>query len=301
MLHFLVTGKNGQLSRSLAERAVLHDIRVTQCGVPELDLSWSHDEIRQTIINISSSVKPDLIVNCAAYTAVDKAETEKDLALAVNGSAPGAVAEAARFLDIPVIHISTDYIFSGQDGPSWTERDIPDPVNHYGRTKLTGELAVQDIWPNHAILRTAWVFSPFGNNFVKTMLRLSEEHSEIRIVHDQFGSPSSALDLADAICRIGEQLCRRKNDYTLRGVFHLAGTGFTDWAGFARIIFEQSVIRGGKGSHVSGIPSSEYPSKAARPFNSCLNTDKTFRTFGIRMPDWKHSLAIVLDRLIKPL
>ncbi|MET0308824.1 MAG: dTDP-4-dehydrorhamnose reductase [Sphingomonas sp.] len=287
-MRILVTGSEGQVARSLAEQAGGHEL--VFAARPELDLSRP-DTIEATV----ARVHPDLIVSAAAYTAVDKAESEFDLALQINGEAPGVLACAGARIGAPIIHLSTDYVFDGSLDRPWREDDPVGPINTYGATKLAGEQAVQASGATHAILRLAWVYSPFGANFVKTMLRLAETRDALNVVDDQRGCPSSALDIATAILTVANVWQSGASS----GVYHFAGTGETDWAGFARAIFAESAKHGRPTAAVTGIPSSEYPTPARRPANSRLDCTRFAETFGYRAPRWEDSLALVVGRLLQ--
>ncbi|MEP9357633.1 dTDP-4-dehydrorhamnose reductase [Sphingomonas sp. KR3-1] len=289
-MRILVTGREGQVARSLAERAVGHE--VVFAGRPELDLTDAAS-IEQTV----ARVQPALVVSAAAYTAVDKAEDEPELAMLANGEGPGVLARAAAAIGAPVIHLSTDYVFDGSLERPWREDDPTSPLGVYGASKLAGELAVAAAGAPYAILRTAWVYSPFGANFVKTMLRLAVDRDTLNIVADQHGCPTSALDIADAV--LGVAQAWRGGDLLGRDrVYHFAGTGETDWAGFARAIFAESAKRGGPSAEVRGIPASDYPTRATRPANSRLDCTRFAETFGMCVPQWRHSLAQTMDRLL---
>jgi dTDP-4-dehydrorhamnose reductase len=287
-MRILVTGSEGQVARSLAEQPGGHELVFV--GRPDLDLA-----VPGTIEAAVARVHPDLIVSAAAYTAVDKAETETELALAINGTAPGVLARAGARIGAPIIHLSTDYVFDGSLDRPWREEDPVGPINAYGATKLAGEQAVQASGATHAILRLAWVYSPFGSNFVRTMLRLAETRDALNVVDDQRGCPSSARDIATAILRVADAWGR---DGASSGTYHFAGTGETDWAGFAREIFAESASRGGPSAAVTGIPSSAYPTPARRPANSRLDCTRFGATFGYRAPQWQVSVAEVVGRLL---
>lgn len=288
----VVTGKGGQLDSCLAEISRHRGIDLVRLGRPDLDLSQP-----DTLGRVLRAEAPDVLISSAAYTAVDKAESEPDLARTVNGIAPGVLAEIAAAMNIPIIHLSTDYVFSGdKDGP-YTETDTPRPQSVYGATKWYGEQGVAAATDNHVILRTAWVYSPFGNNFVKTMLRLGQSRDVVAVVADQYGNPTSALDMADAILNIAQRL-HQDNNPALRGVFHLTGSDEATWAGFAVAIFDGARDRGAKAASVQPIPASDYPTAAPRPVNSRLCTDKLCAVYGIRLPNWRDSLDKVLDRLL---
>jgi len=291
-MKILVTGREGQVVTSLLERSRdLDGMQVVAVGRPDLDLSRP-ETVRASIL----AARPDIVVSAAAYTAVDKAEDEPDLAAAVNAVGAGAVAAAAAEAGIPVIHLSTDYVFAGdKDGP-YLEEDVTGPTGAYGRSKLDGEAAVAAANPRHVILRTAWVYSPFGGNFVKTMLRLAADRDVLTVVADQHGNPTSALDIADAILAIAPAV--QADDGRLSGIYHLAGTGETHWAGLAQHVLDVSRDNGGPWAQVREITSAEFPTKARRPFNSRLSTDRLDRTFGWRAPHWRDSSRHVVERLL---
>lgn len=290
-MRIAVTGRNGQVVTSLIERAPL-DVKIVTLGRPELDLADP-----ATIGPAIAAAGPDVIVSAAAYTAVDNAETEPELAQAINGIAPGKIGEAAAVRHIPVIHLSTDYVFSGDKLSPYVETDPTAPGTIYGRTKLSGEEALRAATDNHLILRTAWVYSPFGANFVKTMLRLAGTRDEVRVVADQLGCPTSAFDIADAILALAPRLA---TDDGPRGVFHLVGSGEADWAAFACAIFAESRALGGPSTNVVPITTAEYPTPARRPANSRLATHKLRTDFGLVLPPWQASLRGIVGRLLSP-
>lgn len=233
--------------------------------------------------------RPAAVINAAAYTAVDKAESDEETALNVNATAPGAMARAAAELGIPFVHISTDYVFAGNGDKPFSPDDPTAPLGAYGRTKLAGEQLVARAGGPFAILRTSWVFSAHGGNFVKTMLRLSESRDSLTIVADQIGGPTSARAIALACKVMAEQLIR---DPAKSGIYHFSGAADTSWADFARAIFEMA----GKAVTVTDIPTSDYPTPAARPLNSRLDCS-TLSTFGLARSDWRTDLAHVLTEL----
>ena len=291
-MRLLVTGSKGQLVTALLERSAADGIDIVPLGRPQLDLAEP-----ATIGPAIAATKPDAIISAAAYTAVDKAQSERELAFAVNATGAGAVAAAAAQLDVPVIHISTDYVFNGASPRPYRETDATAPLGIYGASKLAGEQAVAVATPNHAILRTAWVYSPFGANFLKTMLRLAAERPEINVVNDQLGNPTAALDLADAILRVAGNLLAN-SDPALRGVFHCAGTGEASWADFATAIMATSRSLGGPFANIHPIPTSAYPTPAPRPANSRLDCGKLRATHGVVMPTWQHSTEQTVRRLL---
>jgi len=291
-MRIAVTGKQGQVVSALLERGPVAGVEIVAVGRPELDLVD-----RASIRAVLSQIKPDVIVSAAAYTAVDKAESEEELAFVVNAEGPTAIAEVAKGLGIPIMHLSTDYVFSGDKQGLYVETDATGPVSVYGRSKLAGEQGIAAANPNHVILRTAWVYSPFGANFVKTMLRLAETRDALNVVADQRGSPTSALDIADAVIAIAKRLSA-DSDENLRGIFHLTGSGEATWADFAEAIFAGLKAKNGKIVSVGRITTADYPTPAKRPANSRLSNDKLKQTYGIVLPDWKESTKVVLDRLL---
>lgn len=288
----LVIGRTGQLASSLAERATGHPLLLEFAGRPGLDL-LDEESIRRTV----ARSRPDIIINTAAYTAVDQAEDEPELAHRINAIAPLVVAEAAREVGARLIHISTDYVFDGGGERPWKESDPAEPVNVYGRTKLDGELAVRKTLGDHVILRTAWIYSPFGRNFVSRMIELAETRPALEVVGDQVGNPTSALDLADGIFAI-LAAWRQGPERGIGATYHLAGTGSASWADFARATLALSHAGGGPSATVTDIPTSKWPARAARPRNSRLNCDLFVETFGYRMPRWRDSLARILPRIL---
>jgi dTDP-4-dehydrorhamnose reductase len=293
-MRIIVVGKEGQVARSLAERARHHGAQAVLVGRPKLDLA-DPSGIEDALIETGG----DVVVNAAAYTAVDQAESDPELAEAINGIGAGVVAGAATAMNVPVIHISTDYVFDGTAEGPYREDDPVSPLGVYGASKLLGEEAVAAEAENHVILRTAWVYSPFGKNFVKTMLRLAGEREELGIVADQHGSPTSALDIADGIIAVSRNLLDRPEDRSLRGLFHMAGTGFTNWAEFATEAFAVSARYGGPSAKVRPIATADYPTPAKRPANSRLDCTKLKETHGVVLPPWRLSLESCVKRLIE--
>ncbi|MDR6631950.1 dTDP-4-dehydrorhamnose reductase [Phyllobacterium sp. 1468] len=292
-MRIVVTGREGQVVRSLVERAAHQpSIEIIALARPQFDLTRT-----ETISEAIHAARPDLVVSAAAYTAVDLAEDEPELAYAINAAGAGLVAQAAATAGAPVIHLSTDYVFSGEGRRPYTESDPTGPRGVYGQSKLEGETTVALANPRHLILRTAWVYSPFGKNFVKTMLKLAESRDTVSVVSDQWGNPTSALDIADAVLRVAGRL-RTDPAFDAFGIYHLAGSGDTNWSSFAREIFAASSNKGGPHAEVRDILTAEYPTKAARPLNSRLSTDKFFDVFDWRAPKWNISLAPVIDKLV---
>lgn len=293
-MRIIVIGKEGQVARALAERAADHQATVTLLGRPTLDLADPSG-----IEDVLAQAHGDLIVNAAAYTAVDQAEQEPDLAEAINGIGAGVVAGAAAAMGVPLIHLSTDYVFDGSLDRPYRESDPVHPLGAYGASKLLGEQAVAAETDDHAILRTAWIYSPFGRNFVKAMLRLAKDRKEIGVVADQIGSPTSALDLADGIFAVAGNLLGQPGKPELRGVFHMAGRGFATWAEVASEIFSLSSRFGGPSARVRPIATADYPTPAKRPANSRLDCTKLQQIHGHALPDWRGSLSLCVERLIR--
>ena len=292
-MRIVVTGREGQVARALAEVGAQNGITVVLVGRPALDLADPAG-----VLPALREARPDVVVNAAAYTAVDKAESEPDLAMAVNGAGAGAVAEAARALDVPVIQISTDYVFDGSATRPYREDDPTGPMGVYGATKLAGERAVIAANPRHAILRTAWVYAPFGVNFVRTMLRLAGTRDEVGVVADQRGCPTAALDIAAAIVEVAGRLVASPQDAALTGVFHLAGQGDAVWADVAEAVFAASAARGGPHARVTRITTADYPTPARRPANSRLDGSKLARVYGLTLPPWQVSVEACVRRLL---
>jgi dTDP-4-dehydrorhamnose reductase len=291
-VRLVVTGREGQVVSSLLEAGQLAGVDVIAIGRPQLDLANP-----DTVIEAIAAARPDVVVSAAAYTAVDQAEDEPDLAFRVNAVGAGKVAQAAARLGVPVIHLSTDYVFDGSASGSYVETDATAPASVYGASKLAGEQAVAAANPRNLILRTAWVYSPFGKNFVRTMLRLAADRDEISVVADQWGNPTSALDIADAILHAAATLHRDKH-FAAFGIYHLAGTGEANWSGFARHILDTSRVSGGPSARVRDITTTDYPTKARRPANSRLSSAKFASAFGWSAPDWRLSTEAVVRRVL---
>ncbi|KQO76261.1 dTDP-4-dehydrorhamnose reductase [Rhizobium sp. Leaf262] len=289
---YLVTGREGQVVRSLLDRGSSHaQIEVMALGRPVLDLS--------RIASIEAAIlhsRPDLIISAAAYTAVDQAETNQAIAFTINATAIGEIGRIAKTLGIPVVHLSTDYVFDGDKASAYNERDTVNPLSVYGRSKLEGEHLLIASGADYAILRTAWVYSPFGKNFLRTMLRLAETHTDLNVVADQIGNPTSALDIAEAVFQVAENLLTSYDPY-LRGVFHMTSTGDASWAEFATEIFAASGMRNGPTAKVHMITTVEYPTPAKRPKNSRLDCRKLSAEHGVSLRDWQSATSEVVRRL----
>jgi dTDP-4-dehydrorhamnose reductase len=295
-MRILVAGRTGQLAIELLDRLPRDGHVIVAREAPELDLTDP-----PSIARAVEEVAPDAIVNAAAYTAVDKAESQRDLAFAVNATGAGLLAEAAARRDMPFVHVSTDYVFPGDGGAPYTEDAATGPIGIYGASKLAGEQAVLAVNPRSIILRTAWVCSPHGNNFVKTMLRLGREREAVSVVADQHGAPTFAADLADAIARLLPRLAAAPAGDQAFGVFHLTGAPHTTWHGFAQAIFAEAAARGHKVPRLSAITTADYPTPARRPADGRLDCGKIVRVYGIPAADWRRSLSRCFDALIGPM
>lgn len=289
----LVVGRYGQVARALEARSSLQSLALECWGRPDLDVCQP-----DLIEAVLEEVQPRLIVNAAAYTAVDQAESEAELAFAVNSEGPGNLARAAARMKVPIIHISTDYVFDGTKTRPYQETDPTAPLGVYGRSKLEGEQQVAAGNPDHIILRTAWVYSPFGKNFVKTMLRVAEGRDELSVVHDQVGNPTSAFDIAEGILELASQIVERRG---LRdpGIYHMTGAGHASWAEFAEHVFAVSAPLGGPAARVRRITTADYPTPTRRPQNSRLDGARLLQAFGIKLPQWQASADACVQRLIR--
>ena len=272
---FLITGCNGQLGRELSAR-IPNAILTDKSELDITDFNSVQDFVNQN--------KIDTIINCAAYTAVDRAETDIDIAQKINYEGPTNLAKTGR----KIVHISTDYVFDGTGHIPYTPSDMPNPVSVYGKTKLAGEQAVMKYSTEYIIIRTAWLYSQYGNNFVKTMMRLGQEKESINVVSDQIGTPTFAGDLAGAIVKILPQINRNTS-----GIYHYTNLGVCSWYDFATAIMNIAKSK----CRVNAIPSSEYPTAATRPFYSVLDKTKIMQTFGIQIPHWHASLINCMQQL----
>ena len=291
-MRVVVTGRQGQVVQSLLARGKAAGCEIVPVGRPELDLAAA-----EGCEAVLAGLRPDVLVSAAAYTAVDRAESEPSLAHAVNAGGPAALAAAAANLGVPLIHLSTDYVFAGDKPEPYVESDPVRPLGVYGASKLAGEQAVLERYgANSVILRTAWVYSPFGANFVRTMLRLAADREEVGVVADQRGNPTSALDIADAVLRVAGRLMA-DSDPGLRGVFHMTAAGDTTWAGFAEAIFAASAAAGGPVARVRRIATSDYPTPAHRPANSRLDCSKLEQRYAVALPDWRDAIEQVVAQL----
>lgn len=285
----LVFGRNGQLAQALLRHPWEGGRRVVALGSAEADIR-NAGAIAAAVVEY----RPTLIVNAAAYTAVDKAESEPELAHAVNAAGPAALANVAAAASIPFIHVSTDYVFNGTGTRPYQETDPTDPLGVYGATKLAGERAVDTAGGRSVSLRTSWVFSPDGNNFVKTMLRLGAERPALRVVADQIGRPTAAADIAAAIAFLEPFVAAGR----VAGPLHFGGDAAISWHGFANAIFDEAAKLGHKRPQVDAITTAEYPTPAKRPANSVLDCSRFLALPGAALPDWRHSLGTVVRQLV---
>ena len=288
----LVTGGNGQLATSLQN---LGDERIIRVGRPEFD--FDHPE---TIAATVEKYKPSIVVNAAAWTAVDLAETEKNGADRANNTGPAALAAACAKADIPFIHVSTDYVFSGNKGTPYTEEDATSPETVYGNTKAEGEQAVLTSNIKSIILRTSWVYSAHGKNFVRTMINAGAKNPVLKVVGDQKGNPTSSDDLAEAILAIIALIERDGWKPEYRGIFHASGTGETTWHGLAVAALEDAAKHGQTMPQVNAIRTEDWPTPAKRPQDSRMDNSKLHRVFGVKMPDWRHSVTHIVHKLFSP-
>jgi dTDP-4-dehydrorhamnose reductase len=295
-MKILLTGKNGQVGFEL-QRSLAPLGQVTAVGSQECDLAQP-DAIRALV----RRVQPDLIINPAAYTAVDKAESEPERAWAVNAQAPAILAEEAKRINAWIVHYSTDYVFDGTNAHPYTE-DIPtNPLGAYGKSKRDGEIALQQSCEEHLIFRTSWVVGAHGNNFAKTILRLGIERETLRIVEDQFGAPTSAALLADVTAQIVGRAKREGSSTLPYGLYHLTASGVTSWHGFARFVLEEAQKQGIAlkihPGDVQAITTEEYPLPAKRPANSQLHTELFRSTFDLTLPPWQEGIHHILQQIL---
>jgi len=287
-MRILLLGKNGQVGWEL-QRALAPLGDIIALGRKELDIAdmgKARSVIRQ--------IRPDIIVNAAAYTAVEKAEEEKELSMIVNGVAPGIIAEEAKFINALLIHYSTDYVFDGSKSSPYNENDHPNPVNNYGFTKLAGEKAILDTGANCIILRTSWVYALRGSNFLLTIIKKSKENKVIKVVDDQIGSPTWARLIAESTALILAKTDLKDRQQT---IYHLSSNGKTSWYGFAEAIIAFSDVPKELSPVINAIKTSEFPTKVKRPMNSLMDNSFLKTSLGIAMPDWKDSLKLAMNNI----
>ncbi|MFC7476845.1 dTDP-4-dehydrorhamnose reductase [Dankookia sp. GCM10030260] len=293
-MRILVIGRTGQIATELLAQLPVAGHESLALEPPEFDMTDAAQ-----VAGAFDRFRPDAVVNCAAYTAVDKAEEQRALAFAVNATGPRLLGEAAARAGIPVVHYSTDYVFDGTKDSPYAETDAPDPVGAYGASKLAGELLLHLAQPRTVTLRTAWVCSPHGANFVKTMLRFGKERPEMRVVADQHGAPTFAADLAAAAVALLPRLAAAPAGDAVFGVTHLTGAPYTTWHGFAAAIFAAAARRGQAAPTLTAIGTADYPTPARRPANSRLDCTRAATVLGIPPADWRVGLERCLDQLMK--
>jgi dTDP-4-dehydrorhamnose reductase len=291
-MSMVVFGAQGQIGRELMTLAQARGLDIRGLSHIEADITDG-----ATVKNALARLNPTLAVNCAAYTAVDRAEHDTELANRINIDGAEIVASACASANIPLVHLSTDYVFDGEKKGAYLESDTPAPINAYGRSKLAGENGVRAMLRDHVILRTSWVYSAHGSNFVKTILRLAGERDELRIVNDQYGCPTAAIDVAEAILAASEKLSAREN---IAGIYHFASPGRTNWCEFAREIVAQQAPITGRTPKVLPIATSEYLVAAKRPLNSELSSERFAATFGYRAKPWRERVHETIAALLAP-
>lgn len=290
----LVTGASGQLGHAVVQRLVARGAAFNAVQRPAFDF-----DAPATVTACFEQARPRLVINAAAYTAVDKAETEREAARAGNHTGPLALARLCAAADIPLIHVSTDYVFDGDKGAPYLETDPTSPTGVYGATKRDGEEAILAINAKAVILRTAWVYSDYGKNFAKTMIAAGRKMPVLRVVADQRGTPTAAGDLADAILAIADQLAVTGWHPDYRGIFHATNAGETTWYGFARAIFEEAAKHGYQPPQLEAISTAEWPTPTRRPADSRLACGKLRQVFGVELPAWRATLAALAPALVQ--
>ena len=287
----LVIGKSGQVAQALAH---IGGSKVVCAGRDEADLLNP-----QSLADVIDSYKPDIVLNAGAYTSVDRAESELALCRALNVDGPASLARLCAARDLPLIHLSTDCVFDGTKSTPYSPGDIPAPLCVYGQSKLEGEQAVRHLAPRSLIVRVSWIFSQFGGYFVRTMLKLAETRDEVSVVDDQYGCPTHALDLAQALLKIADKAS--EDGFSDWGVYHLAGAGTTERASMARQVFEVSRRFGGPRARVIPVSTADYPTPAKRPLNARLDMSETTRVFDVTLPDWRDGLEQAVPVLVEEL
>jgi dTDP-4-dehydrorhamnose reductase len=295
-MRILVFGAGGQLGVALLRAPTVANLRVIGVTRAEADLTDA-----AAVAAVLTECQPDAVINAGAYTAVDRAEAEPERAYAVNATGPEILGRTAARLNIPVVHVSTDYVFDGTAARPYREDDPTAPLGVYGASKRAGEVALSTQQPAHVIVRTAWVFGQHGHNFVKTMQRLGQERPEVRVVADQRGTPTAAVDLAAVLLEVAQRLARAPvpERLAMAGIYHFTNAGETTWHGLAEAVFADQARRGGRRPICTPITTGEYPTSARRPANSRLDNGKIERMFGIARRPWQQALADVLDALAR--
>jgi dTDP-4-dehydrorhamnose reductase len=284
-------GAHGQLALEMIKAGVKSGVEILSVARREVDFCNPHDVAR-----IVRETSADIVINLVGYTAVDKAESEPRLAHVVNAETVGELAKACRERDLPLIHVSTDYVFDGRKGSAYVETDAPNPINIYGLSKLGGEKVIAEMNPQHVILRTSWVYSAYRQNFVRTMVRLGAEREQLTVVDDQVGSPTSARDIASTLLAMARQILAHPANNNF-GIFHYCGEGQTSWFEFAKAVLEAASAWRPIKAELIPIDSECYKAPARRPAYSCLDCGKIARTYGISPRPWQESLVQVMDEL----
>lgn len=291
-LRIFVAGKSGQVAQSLLSAAA-DDVTLELFGRPDFDITD-----RQSIAAAVEAFSPDIVINAAAFTAVDQAEDEREAAFAANAEGPRFLAEVTAERSIPIIHLSTDYVFDGSASTPYRVDDQTSPLGVYGESKYAGEVAVASSNPKHIIARTAWVYGSFGKNFLKTMLRVAGSNDTLRVVHDQRGAPTSSHAIAEALLAVANKVAAEGDDAPF-GLYHLVAEGEASWADFAASIFEASAMHGGPVASVEAITTAEYPTKAQRPQYSVLDTSRLQEAFGLQLSDWREPVSAIVEQVLK--
>jgi dTDP-4-dehydrorhamnose reductase len=289
----LIAGGSGQLARAVEAAARGAGVAATRIGRPEFDFDRP-----DSLDALMRDHAPGLVVNAAAYTAVDAAETDAEAAYRANRDGPARLASVAAAAGVPIIHVSTDFVFDGRKGAPYVETDLASPQGVYGASKLAGEQAVLDVGGPAMVLRTSWVYAPDGKNFVLTMLNAARRTDRLRVVADQKGCPTAASDLAEAIVAIAARLRQTGWQDRYRGIFHAAGSGWTTWRGFAEAIFAHAARHGMRAPVVEPIATADWPTPVRRPADSRLDCTKLAATFGVRLPEWQASLSRTIDEIL---
>ncbi len=285
-MRILVTGRRGQVSSALQALGPRHGFAIATLARPEFDLARPEQAVAAL-----DHHRPDMLISAAAYTAVDRAESEPELAMQINGTAPGVLAQACAMREVPILHLSTDYVFDGLKTTPYREEDATGPTGVYGASKLAGEQAVAQATARHVILRTAWVYSVAGSNFINTMLGLMSKRDRVDVVADQAGCPTFAEDIAAALFAMARRIKASPDAAALYGQFHMAGGGDTTWAGLAQTVFFHAERAGHKVPRLVPITTAQYPTPARRPANSRLDCNKLKSVYGVSLPVWSDGLA----------
>ncbi len=295
-MRVLVIGKNGQVAQALARLNGVPGANIICVGRPDFDLGASDLATARWLLE---KHQPDIVINAGAYTAVDRAENEPELAFAINASGAGVAAKAAALAGLPFIHLSTDYVFDGTKTSAYAEADETNPLSIYGKSKRQGEMLVAAANPRHVILRTSWIYSPYTSNFAKTILRVARERRKVTVVDDQIGAPTSAALLAKTLLEVASNIFTHPEDMALYGYFHAACAGETSWHGFAREILTTSRDFSEPAPKLEAVSTAAFGAKAQRPLNSRLDCEKLRHVHGISLPHWRDPVALVVREIIR--